>query len=165
MIIELTTNIKHRCILSLLYSAGLRRGELLNLKISDIDSKRMLIRLECTKGNKDRFTVLNKKVLEELRTYYKACKPVRFLFEGPSPGTKYSASSVLQIVHRGAKKAGIRKKVYPHLLRHSFATHLLENGIDLRYIQLLLGHNSSKTTEIYAHVATNAFRNIKDLLT
>lgn len=164
-IIENTNNIKHRCIASLLYSAGLRRNELLNLRIEDIDSKRMLINIKQGKGNKDRNTVLNRSVLDDLRKYYKTHNPKTFLFEGAIPGKKYSSSSVLQIVKRAAKKAGIKENVSPHMLRHSFATHLLENGTDLRYIQLLLGHNSTKTTEIYTHVATNTFTEIKDLLT
>ena len=164
-IIENTNNIKHRCIVSLLYSAGLRRSELLNLKIENIDSKRMLIKVKQAKGNKDRNTVLNQSVLEDLRKYYKINSPKTYLFEGNLPGKKYSTSSVLKIVSQAAEKAGIRERVSPHMLRHSFATHLLENGTDLRYIQLLLGHNSTKTTEIYTHVATNTFTEIKDLLT
>ena len=163
-IIEHTNNLKHRCIVSLLYSSGLRRSELLNLKISDIDSKRMVIRVEQAKGNKDRYTVLNKSVLKDLRNYFKVYNPKTYLFEGPTPGKKYSPSSILKIVTNTAVKAGINEKVGPHMLRHSFATHLLESGVDIRYIQLLLGHNSTKTTEIYTHVATNNFMAIKDLL-
>ncbi len=163
-IIENTNNIKHRCIASLLYSAGLRRNELLNLKLQDIDSKRMLIKVKQAKGNKDRNTVLNQSVLEDLRKYYMLYSPKIFLFEGKIPAKKYSSSSILKIVSQAAERAGIREKVSPHMLRHSFATHLLENGTDLRYIQLLLGHNSTKTTEIYTHVATNTFTEIKDLL-
>ena len=163
-IIEHTNNLKHRCIVSLLYSSGLRRSELLNLKISDIDSKRMVIRVEQAKGNKDRYTVLNKSVLDDLRNYFKTYNPKTYLFEGTTSGNKYSPSSVLKIVTSTAEKAGINEKVGPHMLRHSFATHLLESGVDIRYIQLLLGHNSTKTTEIYTHVATNNFKDIKDLL-
>ncbi len=163
-IIDHTNNIKHRCIVSLLYSAGLRRSELLNLTIKDIDSKRMVIKIKQAKGNKDRYSVLNKKVLEDLRNYYKSYNPKVYLFEGQVTGKKYSSSSVLKIVRQAAEKAKIGKRVSPHMLRHSFATHLLESGVDLRYIQLLLGHNSTKTTEIYTHVATNTFMNIKDLL-
>ena len=162
--ISQTKNLKHRCIISLLYSSGLRRNELLELKLEDINSKRMLIRVEQAKGNKDRYTVLNKSVLEDMRKYFKIYKPKTYLFESPIPGNKYSNSSVLQIVVKAAKKAGIKERVTPHILRHSFATHLLESGTDIRYIQLLLGHNSTKTTEIYTHVATNSFTEIKDLL-
>ena len=163
-IIENTNNLKHRCIISLLYSSGLRRSELLNLKIKDIDSKRMVIRVEQAKGNKDRYTVLNKSVLDDLRNYFKVYNPKTYLFEGTIPGNKFSTSSILKIVVNSAEKAGINERVGPHMLRHSFATHLLENGVDIRYIQLLLGHNSTKTTEIYTHVATNKFMAIKDLL-
>ena len=162
-IIEHTNNIKHRCIVSLLYSAGLRRIELLNLKLEDIDSKRMVIKVRSGKGNKDRFTILSEKLLGDLRKYYKEWRPTNFLFEGP--GRKaYSPESVSSIVKNAAKKANIKKKVTPHMLRHSFATHLLESGTDLRYIQVLLGHRSTKTTEIYTHVATNIFLKIKNPL-
>ena len=154
-----TNNIKHRCIISLLYSAGLRRSELLALKIEDIDSKRMLIQIKNTKNNKDRYSLLSKTVLKELRIYYKEWKPKIYLFEGVK-GNKYSVTSVENIVAKAAKKAQILKKVTPHMLRHSFATHLLENGTNLRHIQTLLGHSSSKTTEIYTHVATNNLKSI-----
>jgi len=163
-IIKNTNNIKHKCIVSLLYASGLRRSELLNLELGDIDSKRMLIKIRQAKNNKDRLTVLSKSTLNDLRTYYKAYLPKKFLFEGPIPGKKYSPSSVLKIIYQAREKAGIKEKVSPHMLRHSFATHLLENGTDLRHIQMLLGHNSTKTTEIYTHVATNTFMNVKDLL-
>jgi len=163
-IIEQINNIKHKCIVSLLYSAGLRRSELLNLKLEDVNSKRMLIKIIQAKGNKDRYSVLNKSVLDDLRVYYKIYNPKIYLFENPNSGKKYSPSSILSIVVNAAKKANIKKRVTPHMLRHSFATHLLENGADLRHIQLLLGHNSTKTTEIYTHVAANNFTNLKDLL-
>ncbi len=163
-IIYHTNNIKHKCIASLLYSAGLRRSELLNLKLEDIDSKRMLIKIKQAKGNKDRQSVLNKSVLDDLRIYYKAYSPKVYLFENSISGKKYSPSSILSIIVKAAKKANIKQRVTPHVLRHSFATHLLENGTDLRHIQLLLGHNSTKTTEIYTHVATNTFTKLKDLL-
>ena len=163
-IINHTNNIKHKCIVSLLYSSGLRRSELLQLKLKDIDSKRMVIRVEQAKGNKDRYTVLNKSVLDDMRTYFKIYQPKTYLFENPNSDKKYSSSSVLQIVVKSARNAGIKERVTPHMLRHSFATHLLESGTDIRYIQILLGHNSTKTTEIYTHVATNSFKEIKDLL-
>ena len=161
--IESTSNLKHRCIISLLYSAGLRRSELLNLKLSDIDSSRMLIHIEDAKGNKDRYTLLSKKALIDLRSYYKIWKPSDYLFESPKK-SKYSANSVGKVVSNAAQKARIRKHVSAHTLRHSFATHLLEAGTDLRYIQLLLGHNSTKTTEIYTHVAKSSFDSIKNPL-
>lgn len=159
-IINNTNNVKHKCIVSLLYSAGLRRSELLNLKLQDIDSKRMVIIVKNGKGNKDRLTILSPTVLEDLRTYYKEWEPKNYLFESPK-GEKYSAQSVLNIIKRAAKKGEIHKNITPHMLRHSFATHLLENGTDLRYIQVLLGHNSTRTTEIYAQVATNQLKLIK----
>ncbi len=162
-IINKTQNIKHRCIVELLYSAGLRRNELLNLKISDVDSKRMLIKVNQGKGKKDRYTLLSETLLSDLRQYYRSYNPKVYLFEGVH-GQAYSSSSVRMIVYRAAKLARIRKKVTPHTLRHSFATHLLERGTDLRYIQTLLGHTSSRTTEIYAHVAVNTFRNIENPL-
>ena len=154
-----TSNIKHRCIVSLLYSAGLRRSELLHLKVSDIDSDRMLVRVDDSKGKRDRFTLLSEYTLKELRNYWLAYRPKVYLFEGATGG-RYSAESVLKIVRRSATKSNIKKTVTPHMLRHSFATHLLESGTDLRYIQTLLGLSSSKTTEIYTHVAVQQYRNI-----
>lgn len=151
-IINATNNIKHRCILSLLYSAGLRRQELIDLKISDIDSKRMLIIITQGKGRKDRVTVLSEKVLVDLRVYFKEYQPRFYLFEG-KPGSKYGVTSIRKILIRACEKSRMTKNVTPHMLRHSFATHLLEAGTDLRYIQNLLGHNSSKTTEIYTRVS------------
>lgn len=127
-IIEHTNNIKHRCVVSLLHAAGLRRNELLNLKIADIDGKRMLIKVQSGKGNKDRYTLLSIKIFLELRAY-KEWRPKTFLFEGPS-GKKYSAESVAKIVKEAANRAGIKKRVTPHILRHSFATYLLESGTD-----------------------------------
>jgi site-specific recombinase XerD len=162
-LINNTNNIKHRCIVSLLYGAGLRRAELLNLKLTDIDSKRMVIEVRNGKGGKDRLTILSETVLSDLRRYYKEWKPKTYLFEG-SKGKKYSPASVLNIVKKAARKAGIKKTVTPHMLRHSFATHLLENGTDLRYIQVLLGHNSTRTTEIYTQVAVNNIKIIKSPL-
>lgn len=162
-IIEHTNNIKHRCVVELLYASGLRRSELLNLKLSDVDSKRMLIRIEGSKGNKDRQTLLSKTALNDLRAYFKEYRPKTYLFEGKN-GKKYSAQSVLKIVTGAAEKAKIPLRVTPHMLRHSFATHLLESGTDLRQIQVLLGHSSTKTTEIYTHVAINTFETIKNPL-
>ncbi len=156
-------NIKHKCLVGLLYSSGLRLGELLSLKIAAIDSDRMLIHIVGAKGNKDRYTILSEALLSDLRKYYLVYRPKKYLFEGVY-GNKYSETSVQRVVKRAAKWAGIRKKVSPHTLRHSFATHLLENGTDLRYIQNLLGHSSSKTTEIYTHVAVNIIKRIESPL-
>jgi len=162
-IIANTNNLKHKCIVSLLYSSGIRRNELVNLKITDIDSKRMLIRVEAAKGNKDRYTLLSHSLLEDLRAYYKQYKPEKYIVEGMY-GKQYSGQSIGIIVINAAEKAGIKIPVTPHMLRHSFATHLLEAGVDLRQIQVLLGHSSSKTTEIYTHVATTTFKKIKNPL-
>lgn len=159
-LINSTYNLKHRCLISLLYSSGLRRAELLNLKVTDIDSKRMVINVRNGKGNKDRVTILSEFVLKDLRNYYKAYKPKEYLFEGENGG-KYSTTSVLKVIHASAKRAKIKQAVSPHILRHSFATHLLENGTDLRYIQVLLGHSSTRTTEIYTQVAINNLQVIK----
>ncbi len=161
--IERTNNIKHRSIVSLLYSAGLRRNELLNLELTDIDSKRMTVYIRNPKNNKDRYSLLSEKTLKDLRTYYKQWKPKKYLFESPN-GMKYSGKSVGAIVAKAALKANIKRRITPHILRHSFATHLLENGTDLRYIQTLLGHSSTKTTEIYTQVAINNFKLIRNPL-
>ncbi|QSE97208.1 site-specific tyrosine recombinase/integron integrase [Fulvivirga lutea] len=162
-ILNCTHNLKHKCVLSTIYSAGLRISELINLKVKDIDSSRMMLRIEGAKGGKDRYSLLSKKVLEELRAYYKEYKPKIYLFEGQN-GDQYSPTSIRKVLKRSCTKAGIRKDVKPHTLRHSFATHLLEQGTDLRSIQILLGHNSLKTTEIYTHVANTAMNTIKNPL-
>ena len=162
-IFRLTRNQKHKCILMTIYSGGLRRSELINLKVTDIDSKRMLIKISAAKGNKDRFTLLSEKLIIELRKYYKIYRPNNFLFEGQT-GNQYSATSIEKIFRAAVNRAGIRKHVTPHSLRHSFATHLLEQGTNLRYIQELLGHASTKTTEIYTRVASNALMKIKNPL-
>lgn len=156
-----TNNIKHHCIISLLYSTGIRRGELVNLKLEDIDSKRMLIRIHDAKGGKSRVTLLSNKILTDLRAYFRLYKPKTYLFEGQKGG-KYSANSVLKIVKTAAQRANIKNEVSPHILRHSFATHLLESGTSIRFIQQLLGHNSIKTTEIYTNVSTSYFNEIKN---
>lgn len=156
-------NLKHKAILMTIYSSGLRVSELINLKISDIDSDRMQIRVQSAKGKKDRYTVLSVKTLEILRLYYIKYKPIGWLFEGQFGGP-YSDRSIQKILKEAVAKTKIRKKVTVHTLRHSFATHLLENGTDLRYIQILLGHESSKTTEIYTHVTTKGFEQIKSPL-
>ncbi|MDM9630087.1 site-specific tyrosine recombinase/integron integrase [Robiginitalea aurantiaca] len=156
-------NLKHRCILGLLYSSGLRRAELLALMPADLDFNRKMVRIHKGKGNKDRYSILSETLIPELMEYLHRYNPDHYLFEGPNGGP-YSASSVLKVVSRAGVRAGIRKHVTPHMLRHSFATHLLDKGVDLRKIQVLLGHNSSKTTEIYTHVAEHSFKGIDDLL-
>lgn len=162
-ILKATQHLKHKAMLATLYSAGLRMGELLNLKIGDIDSDGMRIWVREGKGVKDRLTVLSPMLLKLLRLYYQKYRPKCYLFEGPG-GQPYSGSSVRKVLQRAVQLAGIQKKVRPHTLRHSFATHLLENGTNLRYIQTLLGHTSAKTTEIYTHVSTKALEEIKSPL-
>ena len=162
-ILEKTNNLKHRCILTTIYSAGLRRSELINLKVSDIDSRRGLIKIRGSKGKKDRYTILSGKLIELLRKYYLAYGPDEWLFEGRNGG-QYSATSIAKILKRAVKQAGIEKHATPHSLRHSFATHLLEQGTNLRYIQEILGHEDPKTTQIYTHVATNEISKIRSPL-
>ncbi len=142
-------NIKHKSIISLAYSTGMRVSEVCNLKIKDVDSKRMLISIIQAKGRKDRIVPLSPKILDLLREYYKEYKPKEYLFEGQF-GDKYSPSSCNQIV-----KKYLKKEYHFHLLRHSCFTKLLENGTDLRIIQNIAGHSSSKTTEIYTHVSSS----------
>lgn len=163
-IIKQTSNLKHRCILSLIYSAGLRRSELINLKPTDILSERKQILISQSKGKKDRYSLLSNSLLADLRKYYIQYEPHLWLFEGNVVGKQYSATSIAKILNNASNRVGIKRKVTPHMLRHSFATHLLEQGTDLRYIQELLGHSSSKTTEIYTHVSTRNLRNIKNPL-
>jgi integrase/recombinase XerD len=158
-LIDLTTNLKHKTLLALIYSSGLRISEAINMKITDIDSQRMLIHVKNAKGKKDRYTLLSTKVLGLLKKYYTIYKPKTYLFEGQY-GEQYSSRSAQSVVQQSAKKAGITKKISLHTLRHSFATHLLENGTDLRYIQDLLGHSSPKTTMIYTHVSSTSLKNI-----
>lgn len=155
------TNLKHKALLGLLYSAGLRIGEAIDLEITDIDSQRMLIHIRQAKGKKDRYTLLSTAFVKILRDYYVAYKPEKYLFEGQKGG-KYSNTSAQKVLKNALFKADIRKKVTLHSLRHSFATHLLEKGTDIRYIQELLGHSSPKTTMIYTHVTETSLKNIKN---
>lgn len=160
-ILEAHSNVKHKMMLSMIYSCGLRCGELLALQPVHIDSKRNIVLLKNSKGKKDRIAPLSPKILEMLREYYKLFKPTTYLFEGQTEGTPYSDKSLQQVLKQALQKATITKPVTLHWLRHSYATHLLESGTDLRYIQELLGHNSSKTTEIYTHVSTKSIQQIK----
>jgi integrase/recombinase XerD len=147
--------------LSLIYSCGLRRSELLNLKPADIDSKRGIVIIRQSKGKKDRIAPLSPKILDMLREYYIGFKPKTWLFEGQNENTKYDERSLSNVLKQALTKSRINKPVSLHWLRHSYATHLLESGTDLRYIQELLGHSSSKTTEIYTHVSTKSIQQIK----
>ncbi len=144
--------LKQRAMLMVTYSAGLRISEIAHLKITDIDSNRMLIRVEQGKGKKDRYTLLSERALEALREYYKKYLPKHWLFPGGNPEQPVSIATVRAAFKRAKRKAGITKPATCHTLRHSFATHLLESGVDLHHIQLLLGHASTKTTTVYLHV-------------
>lgn len=161
LILEAHGNIKHRVMLSLVYACGLRRSELINLIPTDIDSNRMVLKIRSGKGKKDRITPISEKIIDLLRDYYKAYKPQKWLFEGQIKGEPYSAQSLQSVFRQALVKANIKKPITLHGLRHSYATHLLESGTDLRFIQELLGHKSSKTTEIYTHVSTKSIQNIK----
>lgn len=147
-------NIKHKTMLALIYSGGLRRSELLNLEIRDVDSTRMLIHIRSAKGNRDRIVPLSSTALDLLRQYYIAYKPKLYLFEGQK-GEKYTETSLQEVFHKAKNLANINKNVSLHTLRHSYATHLLEGGTNLRYIQDLLGHKSPRTTQIYTHVSVD----------
>ena len=162
-IIQYTQNIKHRAILTLLYSCGLRIGELINLKLIDfhIDRKQLIVKKG--KGRKDRYVSLADSFLPLLSNYYHSYKPTIYFVEGQNGG-KYSAESIRSFLRKSCKKAGIRKPVTPHTLRHSYATHLLENGVDLRYIQTLLGHSKPETTMIYTHVQRKDLMEIQNPL-
>ena len=161
-ILETPANIKHRAMLSLIYACGLRRSELLNLKVRDVDSKRKLLVIRQAKGGKDRVVPLSEKIITLLREYYKSYRPGYYLFEGAKKGTPYTASSLRCVLKQALKQAGIQKPATLHWLRHSYATHLLENGTDIRYIQEILGHKSSKTTELYTHVSTGNLNQIRN---
>ncbi|MDY6800781.1 MAG: tyrosine-type recombinase/integrase [Bacteroidota bacterium] len=153
------TNLKHRTLLLLTYGCGLRRNEVCNLKINDVDSERKVLHIRCGKGAKHRIVPLSDKLIDKLRLYFKTYKPKEYLFE-TNPGNPYPGETAYKVFRRSLEKSGIKKRVGIHALRHSYATHLLENGTDLRYIQELLGHKSSKTTEIYTHVSTHDLNNI-----
>lgn len=160
LILEGIKNLKHKAILSLVYSAGLRISELLNLKIKDIDSDRMRIRISGSKNNRDREVMLSEKILILLRNYFIEYKPKEYLFEGQKGGS-YSARSVQEILKKALKKSKIKKHATVHTLRHSFATHLIENGTDIRIVQELLGHKNIKTTQMYTHITDRTKRKIK----
>lgn len=154
-------NTKHKALLSLIYAGGLRIGEALNLQLKDIDSKRLMLHLKNAKGKKDRYVPLSTKILDLIRAYYIAYKPKIYLFEGAGGG-QYDPSSARAIFHKAVAAARIHKNVTLHTLRHSYATHLLESGTDIRLIQELLGHNDPKTTMIYTHVSTTSLQKIEN---
>ena len=163
-IMEHIPNVKHKTILLTAYSSGLRISEVLNLAVSDIDSKNRLIRVRCGKGGKDRFTLLGEENLHILRHYWKLYKPKELLFPGLIAGKPLAARNIQKVFKTAKEQAGIAKPVSIHSLRHSFATHLLENNTDLRTIQVLLGHTNIKTTCIYLHLSTKRISSIKSPL-
>ncbi|SHJ93697.1 tyrosine-type recombinase/integrase [Epilithonimonas mollis] len=162
-ILDATENLKHKAILTTIYSCGLRLSEVLELKIADIKTLENLLLVRQSKGKKDRVVVLSPLLLELLRTYYKSYKPKTYLFEGHE-GEKYSERSVQQILKNALVKATVISPASVHTLRHSYATHLLENGTDIRIIKELLGHNNIKTTEIYTHITDVSRAKIKSPL-
>ena len=160
--LEVTSNVKHKLIIKLLYGCGLRVSEIVSLKKEDIDFNESLIKIKLAKGRKDRFVKIPSSIKEELENYCKFEKE-KYLFES-NRGGKLTKDTIQKIIQNSAKKAKIKKRVYPHLLRHSFATHLLEQGTDLRIIQKLLGHSDIKTTQIYTHISQASIKNIKSPL-
>jgi len=159
-ILDLIVNLKHKAIISTIYSCGLRISEVVNMKINDIDSSAMAIKIVNAKGNNDRYVMLSEKLLELLRIYFREYKPKKYLFEGQNGG-QYSARSIQEVFNRGVKEARISKKATVHTLRHSFASHLLDNGTDIRFIQELLGHKHLSTTQIYTQINPVSVKKIK----
>ncbi|WP_114750510.1 tyrosine-type recombinase/integrase [Pleomorphovibrio marinus] len=153
LILNRLRNRKHYCLIALTYASGLRLGEVTALKFGDIDSDRMQLKVRGGKGNKDRYTLLPKGLLEKLREYYRYYRPKTFLFEGREAGKAYSHRSAQEVLKKALLDCGIRKRASFHTLRHSFATHLLEQGTNIRVIQELMGHGSLKTTSVYLHVS------------
>jgi len=153
-LLDVTWNLKHKAILCLTYSAGLRLSEVLNLRIGDIDSDRMQVLIRSGKGQKSRYSLLGQRTLDLLREYYRRYRPQGFLFPGQTKGKHLSERTVEVMFKMAMKRAKINKSAYFHCLRHSFATHLLEQGANLKVIQMLMGHNSLKSTAVYLHVAT-----------
>lgn len=161
-ILNSVLNTKHKVLLLVTYSAGLRVSEVVNLKVTDIDSERMLIHIKQGKGRKDRYTLLSAITLDMLRQYVRQYRLKNWLFPGEIDEKPLTERSAQKIFETACKRSGIIKNVSIHSLRHSFATHLLEAGTDLRYIQELLGHTSSKTTEIYTHVSEKSIAKIQN---
>jgi site-specific recombinase XerD len=157
-------NIKYRAILMTAYATGLRLSEITHLRLRHIDSQRMTIRVEQGKGRKDRYVLLSPRLLSVLRAYWQTCRPKDWLFPGRAPDRPISAASVGRVCNQARIGAGLSKRVTPHILRHSFATHLLEAGTDLRIIQVLLGHTSPRTTARYTHVAVHDLRGVQSPL-
>ncbi len=163
-LLKATDNIKHRLMLKMAYSAGLRVSEVVTLQVSDVDTERKVIHIKRAKGKKDRLVPLSERIIEDMQLYMKTYKPVTWLFEGMRKGEPYSIRSAQMVFKQAKEKAGIMKKSGFHSLRHSYATHLLENGTDIRFIQQLLGHNSIKTTVRYTHVSIRDIKKIQSPL-
>jgi len=163
-VIESTSNLRHRVLLMAVYSAGLRVSEVVSLKVSDIDASRKIITVHSAKGRKDRNTLLSDAFIETLKIYQQVEKPVTWLFPGQQPKSHLAIRTAEKVFETALARSGINKTASIHSLRHSFATHLLENGIDMRFIQKLLGHANVSTTEIYTHVSRNHLSNIKSPL-
>jgi len=167
-LLEAAPGVKYKAAFSVAYGAGLRVSEVAHLKVSDIDSKRMLLRIEQGKGKKDRHAMLSPRLLELLRDYWWVAKPRTWLFPGKDPLLPITTRQLHRVVCGTAEAIGIHKRVTPHVLRHSFATHLLDQGVDIRVIQVLLGHAKLETTAIYTTVALKVLRSVTsplDLLT
>ncbi len=163
-IITAPSLLKHRMLLKITYSCGLRRNEVLGLRLCDIDSGRRVLRVVQGKGQKDREVPIPLRLIEELRIYYKQFQPQKYLFEGLRSGEPYSASSFLNVVKKAATIAEIHKSVNVHVLRHCYATHLLESGVNLKRVQMLLGHSSMHSTYVYLHLTTPLSEDIPNLL-
>jgi site-specific recombinase XerD len=160
LLINTPMNLKHRTLIMTLYSTGVRVNELINLKVPDIRSARMQVLVRQGKGNKDRLVMLSKRLLETLRTYWKVYRPKTWLFPSRNPAQHLNASTVQRVVKQAGLDAGLTQRVTPHVLRHCFATHLLENGTNLKYIQELLGHRSIHSTMVYLHVCGKSLTDI-----
>jgi integrase/recombinase XerD len=163
-LLEAAPGLKVKAALSVAYGAGLRVSEVVALKVSDIDSERMTLRVERGKGQRDRYVMLSPQLLELLREWWRAARPQAWLFPGQNPINPMSARQLNRAVHAAKNLAGISKRVSTHTLRHSFATHLLEQGVDIRVIQVLLGHAKLETTALYTRVAVNTIRDVKSPL-
>lgn len=163
-LISVCSNLKHKAIICTLYACGLRVSELINLKITDIDSSRMVINIQNAKGGKDRQVCLPEKLLHLLRSYYMVHKPKEYLFNGQNNSPQYSSRSIAQFLKHYSQLAGLNKRIYPHLIRHDSLTHLLESGTDISIIQRLAGHQSIKTTMGYTHISHNLISKINSPL-
>ena len=163
-LLEAAPSLKYKAALSVAYGAGLRVSEVANLKVSDIDSGRMMLRVEQGKGQRDRYVMLSPQLLELLRDWWRAARPPVWLFPGQNPINPITPRQLNRAVTAAKDLAGISKRISPHTLRHSFATHLLEQGVDIRVIQVLLGHAKLETTALYTRVAVNTVRDIKSPL-